>query len=127
MKILISLDALSDSSRRQIDGSDFDSYYSDQINDEPNNALIQIVRALGQEFELVVYTTMPEEWRAQIETWLIDNDVPIDDVLMRTGYGKNIECVVEMVNSIDAPIQAIITSDVREADVLREEFFVMEV
>lgn len=127
MKILISLNALSDSSQRQIDGSDFETYYSSQVDDEPNNALIQIVRALGQEFELVCYTTMPEEWRSQVETWLVDHDIPIDDLLMRSGYGKNIEVVVELIAEVDGFVQAVITNDPREADVLREAYFVLEV
>ena len=88
--------------------------------------LIQLLRCLGEEFSIIVYTTIPEEYRLQVEGWLIEHDVPADEVLMRTDYSKNHECILDMANSCDM-VHTVIERNVRVVEALREnDFHVLE-
>lgn len=129
MKILVSLNAISDSSHRQdLRKHSFDDYFEAQVEDDPVMPIVQILRSLATDFDIIVYTTMSEEYRLQVEDWLIGNEVPADEVLMReTGdYSKNQECVMELLRSVDK-IQCVIENDVRLIETLRDDdYFVLE-
>lgn len=119
MKILINLDCLTN---HDSVATDFET----QLADSPQAMLIQLLRCLSEEFSIVVYTTIPEEYRLQVEGWLIEHDVPADEVLMRTDYSKNHECILDMANSCDM-VHTVIERNVRVVEALREnDFHVLE-
>lgn len=116
MKIIIALNALIEGERA----------WDDKFDHDPNSPLIQIVRTLAEEYQIFCYTTIPEQNRLEIEGWLIDYDVPVDELLMRQDYSKNYECSIALINSVDN-VQCLIDSDIRIVETMKNEFLTLEV
>ena len=129
MKILINLDALADSSHRHgLRNESFDDFYAAQVDDEPNQIFVRMLEQLGEAYELIVYTTMSEDYRLQVESWLMEHNILADDVLMRQqgDYSKNYQCALDMINGI-SNIEFVIENDIRVIEELRGDgHFVIE-
>lgn len=129
MKILVSLDALADKSHREdLKSQSFDEYHEAQINDEPNVVFCRLLQQLGEAYEIVVYTTMPENYRLQVEDWLYQNDFPVEEIYMREfgDYSKNHEVAIDIINAVE-DVEMVIDNDIRVIDTCRaNEIFVLE-
>lgn len=128
MKILVNLDCLSDSIHRHDLKNNFEEYYEAQAYDDAIVPLSQILRTLGEEYEIIVYSQMPEHYRLQVEDWLIGADIPADEVLLReeNDYSKKHECIMQMIECIDN-VQCVIENDIRLVELMRDdELYVLE-
>lgn len=128
MKILVNLNCLGDNSHRSDAKGLYDEYDEMQTDDQPIKALINLLSGLSETFEIVVYTSMRERYRYQVEQWLTDNEVPADEVLMRSDddYSKNHELWLDMIMGV-GNVQCVFESDMRTIEELRgEEIYVLE-
>lgn len=128
MKILVNLNCLGDNSHRSDSRSRYDEYDEMQTDDSPVKPLIDLLQGLSEVYDIIVYTSMRERYRYQVEQWLTDNEVPADEVLMRPDddYSKNHELWLDMIMGIGS-VLVVIESDTRTIEELRgEEIYVLE-
>lgn len=92
MKILL-LDidhTISDAAWRDdmIADRDWDAYHLAGKEDRPIEEVCQMIRDLyyaEERWEIACLTARPEKWRNQTMKWLVDNDIPINQLLMRSN------------------------------------------
>jgi len=128
MKILVNLNCLGDNSHRYEARNRYDEYDEMQPEDDPIKPLIDLLKGMSETFEIIVYTSMREKYRYQVEQWLTDNEVPADDVIFRedNDYSKNYELFAETISGFD-DVQLVIESDMRTIETIRGEgFYVLE-
>jgi uncharacterized HAD superfamily protein len=82
---------------------DWKRFFNAMHEDRPIPKVIDWVRALAKDHEIVLVTGRPEEYRDVTERWLRENDVPYARLLMR-GLGDRRQDVVtksELVSTLD--------------------------
>lgn len=128
MKVLVNLNCLGDNSHRFDARNRYDEYDEMQPEDEAIVPLIQLLTGMSETFDIIVFTSMREKYRYQVEQWLTDNEVPADEVIFRedNDYSKNYELFTETVSGFD-DVQLVIESDTRTIETLREAgYYVLE-
>jgi len=81
----------------------WDAYHAQGINDFPVNEVIEMVRALDTAgWDIVAVTGCTDNYRDQTLKWLIQNEVPIDTLLMRKkgDFRPTTEVKLELVSDI---------------------------
>lgn len=62
----------------------WDDYHLASANDKPIAATVEIIRALfNSGFEIVGFTARPDKFRRMTIDWLVKNEVPVGEILMR--------------------------------------------
>ena len=62
----------------------WDDYHAAAKDDAPVKAVIKMVRALAAlDVRVVGFTARPEKFRGMTLRWLVENDIPLEGVLMR--------------------------------------------
>jgi hypothetical protein len=61
----------------------WDAYHKQGINDKPIQEIIELVRDLNHSWSIVALTGCTDNYRTQTMGWLINNRVPVDQLLMR--------------------------------------------
>jgi hypothetical protein len=62
----------------------WDDYYTAGWEDKPIQAVAELLRVLNDsDYYIVAVTARPEKWRALTVEWLIDHEIPVDELLMR--------------------------------------------
>lgn len=74
---------LSDNSHRSDVRRDYATHDALAKDDEPIEDAIKLAEFLNETHVIVVFSTRSELYRMEAEQWLMDNDVPCDEVLMR--------------------------------------------
>jgi len=64
-------------------GGEWDEYHAASINDEPVADVVNLLRSLATDYELIGITARPEKWRHLTFNWFIRHGIPIDAILMR--------------------------------------------
>lgn len=64
-------------------GGEWDAYHEASINDEPVHDIVNLLRSLATDYELLGITARPEKWRQLTFRWFIKHSIPIDAILMR--------------------------------------------
>lgn len=133
-KILVELEGvLSDNTHRLDYRGNYDNYQKMFEDDGINQKLLEILSALSDTHEIVVFTMMPEKFRTEVESWLADNDVPAHELVMRPDmdYTKEADLRLEYVEdafSGSAECAGIIITNEKATEQLREMgYFVMQI
>lgn len=63
--------------------------------DPPNPGVVEWVRALAPEFEIVIATGRPEEYRRNTETWLKKHGIEYSKLLMRSDGDHRSDTIVK--------------------------------
>ena len=133
-KIMVELDGvLSDNTHRLDYRGDYDHYQYLFEGDSVNEKLLEILSALSDTHEITVFTMMPERMRTEVESWLADNDVPCEELVMRpdTDYTKESDLRLEFVADAfagSAECAGIIITNEKATEQLREQgYFVMQI
>jgi hypothetical protein len=67
-----------------IESVGWDAYHGEGIHDKPIQEMIELVNALYHtEWEIIGITGCNEKFKGQMLNWLINNEVPVDELLMR--------------------------------------------
>lgn len=74
---------LSDNSHRSDVRRDFATYDALAKDDEPVEFGIRLLEKFAETDIIIAFSTRSELYRMETEQWLMDNDVPCEDVLMR--------------------------------------------
>lgn len=96
--ILVNLDALSD--QRSI--GDFGQRKRDFLSSGPNRTLRIILECLSENFDIVCYsTTFNESERYEVNSWIVENNFPIEDLLLRPehDFSKSGELISTMIET----------------------------
>jgi len=123
MKILVNLNCLGDSvHRHDLKHQSFDMYHEAQADDTPVIPLIRTLQALSEQYEIVVYTTIKESYRYQVEQWLVDCGVPAEDVLMKAedDWTRDYEFLIDLILTTD-DIELVFEENPRIIEELREQ------
>jgi hypothetical protein len=67
---------------------DWTTYYSCQLADKPLSRMVEFVKTLSREADVVVMTAREERYRFETEIWLDMNGVPNVAILMRPHGNK---------------------------------------
>lgn len=62
---------------------DWKRFFEGQVDDKPFPAIVQRVRALARDHEIVIVTGRPEQYRGGTETWLKKFNIPVSRIYMR--------------------------------------------
>lgn len=127
MTLAIALEGvLSDPSHRQeLRNSSFEDYQNAVSEDTPNVKLIEFLKNWGD--EVVVYSTTPENLRPAITKWLFDNEVEVDQLILKkkSDFRTDHEIKIDMIKSIDSPCDFVIENSIKVADALRAENYLV--
>ena len=95
---------------------DWDEYYALLGNDKPVEAMISLANVLGEQYDIVVFTTTPEKYRQELTHWLLDNEVNCDKLLMKPNneFKNEIEVKTALLDGVDV----FVIFDDKEATVL---------
>lgn len=65
-------------------GGPWDEYHAASFDDKPIEDIVRLLTALSLDGnEIVGITARPEKWRQLTMSWLLRNNVPMDELLMR--------------------------------------------
>ena len=82
--VIVDLDGtLSDSFYREEVKPDWDAYHAASINDAPLGDMADIIKTLSVDNTIIAMTARPEKWRTVTMAWLLRNEIPISELLMR--------------------------------------------
>jgi len=66
-----------------------------------NNKIVDLLSVIAEYYEVVVFSTLTETHRMEVEEWLTDNDIGADELLLRSpgDYTKDDQLRFDMVLS----------------------------
>ena len=63
---------------------DWDFYHSASINDQPIHDMVELISALSlYGLNIIGISSRPEKWRALTQRWLHENNIQLDELLLR--------------------------------------------
>ena len=83
MNIFVELESLANSAHRSDYKRDRAVYDSMASDDEPLDDAIELLEALNQNYTVIIFTTRNQLHEYATTEWLMENDIPCDDLLMR--------------------------------------------
>jgi hypothetical protein len=93
----------------------WDEYYREQAYDRPIKFVVDLVRMLAMEREVVAVTGRPEEHRWATIKWIHDHRIPVDEVHMRPdgdyGTSPEVKCALIRKNFPDQSVIDFVLED----------------
>lgn len=127
MKIAVALEGtLSDAGHRfDLKNESFEAYQNAVGGDEPNQKLIDFLNLLP--FDIVVYSTTPENLRPTVNDWFFEHDAEVDELLLKkkNDFRTDAEVKIGMIESLDKDCIAVVENSTKVADLLREKGYLV--
>jgi hypothetical protein len=117
---------LSDSSHRnELKNESYEDYQAAVSNDTPNEKLIEYLHTWP--YEIVVYSTTPENLRPAVLNWLMEQDVQIDHLLLKkkSDFRTDQEVKLDMIKSLSKECKFVIENSLKVAEALRADGYLV--
>lgn len=62
---------------------EWDEYHAQSVHDKPAEDTVSLLKALSKDHDIIGLTARPERWYEITMRWMVQHDVPLDDVVMR--------------------------------------------
>lgn len=95
---------------------DYEAFNNSLEEDAPNKAVAEICRALSNNYAIYICTGRPEKYRERTEKWLVENDIPYNQIWMRPNNNTEPDDVLKkrMLDSIQRTCNVVAVFDDRE-------------
>lgn len=127
MKIAVALEGtLSDAGHRfDLKNESFEAYQSAVGGDDPNQKLIEWLNQSS--FDIVVYSTTPENLRPTVNDWFFEHGAEVDELLLKkkNDFRTDVEVKIGMIETLDKDGVAVIENSTKVADLLREKGYLV--
>lgn len=74
----------------------YEAYNKASVDDEPYQNVVTTLQVLSSDCVVIACTGRPEQHRAITESWLIENGVPVEHVLMRPYGNRQSDSVIKV-------------------------------
>lgn len=95
---------------------DYEAFNDSLEEDLPNARVVKICQALADNYAIYICTGRPEKFRERTEKWLVENDIPYNQIWMRPNNNTEPDDVLKkrMLDSILKTCNVIAVFDDRE-------------
>lgn len=95
---------------------DYEAFNNSLEKDIPNKYVAEICRALYKQYAIYICTGRPEKFRERTEDWLVENNIPYNQIWMRPDNNSESDAVIKkrMLDSIQGTCNVIAVFDDRE-------------
>lgn len=66
-----------------IDARDWDAYHSASVDDQPLQDMHNLVKLIYRNWQIICITARPEKFRVLTMRWMMQHNIPVDEILMR--------------------------------------------